>query len=260
MRIIEINYNNIHPMDLPPSPVTSRRINLWSSPRNISTALMYAFAQREDTTVVDEPLYAHYLLHQPTTAEHPGRETILASQENDGEKVVREMLTRDYKTKAVVFKQMTHHLIKLNHDFLSETHNIILIRDPRAIVTSFSKVVDRVVAEDIGIPQQHRLFQELSDSGHLTAVVDAHRLLLDPPTVLAALCDRLGLPFTPEMLRWPAGPRPEDGVWAPHWYTSVHNSTGFQPHEEKSYHLTASLAEIAENCRPAYEELLAEAL
>jgi hypothetical protein len=239
MRIIEINYNNIHPMDLPPSPVTSRRINLWSSPRNISTALMYAFAQREDTTVVDEPLYAHYLLHQPTTAEHPGRETILASQENDGEKVVREML---------------------NHDFLSETHNIILIRDPRAIVTSFSKVVDRVVAEDIGIPQQHRLFQELSDSGHLTAVVDAHRLLLDPPTVLAALCDRLGLPFTPEMLRWPAGPRPEDGVWAPHWYTSVHNSTGFQPHEEKSYHLTASLAEIAENCRPAYEELLAEAL
>ena len=29
------------------------RICLWSGPRNISTALMYAFAQRADTTVVD---------------------------------------------------------------------------------------------------------------------------------------------------------------------------------------------------------------
>jgi len=36
------------------------RINLWSSPRNVSTALMYSFAQRLDTTVVDEPLYAYY--------------------------------------------------------------------------------------------------------------------------------------------------------------------------------------------------------
>ena len=37
------------------------RINLWSGPRNVSTALMYSFAQRSDTAVVDEPLYGHYL-------------------------------------------------------------------------------------------------------------------------------------------------------------------------------------------------------
>ena len=37
------------------------RIQLWSGPRNVSTALMYSFAQRPDTRVVDEPLYAHYL-------------------------------------------------------------------------------------------------------------------------------------------------------------------------------------------------------
>lgn len=28
-------------------------------------------------------------------------------------------------------------------------------------------------------------------------------------------------------LRWEAGPIPEDGVWAPWWYKSVHESTGF---------------------------------
>jgi len=34
-----------------------KKISLWSGPRNISTAIMYSFAQRYDTQVVDEPLY-----------------------------------------------------------------------------------------------------------------------------------------------------------------------------------------------------------
>lgn len=29
------------------------------------------------------------------------------------------------------------------------------------------------------------------------------------------------------LFRWEAGPIPEDGVWAPWWYKSVHESTGF---------------------------------
>lgn len=29
--------------------------------------------------------------------------------------------------------------------------------------------------------------------------------------------------------RWKAGPRPEDGVWAPYWYSAVHKSTEFTP-------------------------------
>ncbi|MFQ5556057.1 MAG: hypothetical protein ACE5GB_00860 [Acidimicrobiales bacterium] len=35
------------------------RLNVWSGPRSVSTALMYPFRQRRDTTVVDEPLYGH---------------------------------------------------------------------------------------------------------------------------------------------------------------------------------------------------------
>ena len=50
----------------------NKRICLWSCPRNVSTALMYSFAQRRDTKVFDEPLYAHYL--SESKANHPGRE------------------------------------------------------------------------------------------------------------------------------------------------------------------------------------------
>ena len=49
----------------------TKRICLWSSPRNISTAMMYSFAQRPDTIVFDEPLYAHYL--RVTGIDHPGK-------------------------------------------------------------------------------------------------------------------------------------------------------------------------------------------
>ena len=49
------------------------KICLWSGPRNISTALMYSFAQRPQCKVFDEPLYAHYLsnISEETKAKHP---------------------------------------------------------------------------------------------------------------------------------------------------------------------------------------------
>ena len=237
-----------------------KRINLWSSPRNISTALMYSFAQLPDTAVVDEPLYAHYLVRQTTEADHPGRDEILASQDSDGGKVVDQMLHHDYGKKAVVFKQMTHHLVELDPGFLEKMDNVLLIRDPRAILNSFSKVVDKVTAEDIGIPQQYALYRQLKQAGKLAAVVDAKLLLMNPGRVLRQLCERLGLTYTERMLRWNAGARPEDGVWAEHWYANVHKSTGFKPWAEKTYQLSPTLNKIAEDCLPAYEEMLKEAL
>lgn len=243
-----------------PAVFTSKRVNFWSSPRNISTALMYSFAQHPDFSVVDEPLYAHYLTRQPTEAVHPGREDILSAQNKDGAAVVAEMLTHNYGTPAVLFKQMTHHLIHLDRNFLKEMDNVLLIRNPRAILSSFSKVVTEVTAEDIGLPQQHRLYQDLLRAGRPPAVVDATRLLKAPRTVLEKLCAFLDVPWTDSMLSWPAGPRPEDGVWAPYWYANVHRSTGFQPFVEKQYALSAPLEAIARTCMPLYQKLLDNAL
>jgi hypothetical protein len=221
---------------------------------------MYSLAQRPDSRVVDEPLYAHYLLRQPTPAEHPGRDAIIASQDGDGRNVVRKMLGSDYGRPVVFFKQMTHHLIDLDFGFLEKMDNVLLIRDPRAILNSFGKVVDKVSALDIGIPQQYALFERLRDTGKLSAVVDARLLLLNPAGVMAALCDRLELPFYEQMLRWEAGARAEDGVWGGYWYANVHRSTGFQPWREKAFTLDDEMATIAENCRPAYEAMLEIAL
>ncbi len=236
------------------------RINAWSSPRNISTALMYAFAQRKDTTVVDEPLYAHYLSHTTTEALHPGREEILQSQDWDGEKVVERVIMAPYPTPVVFFKQMTHHLIELDRSFLAETANILLIRDPRAIIASYAKVVHNPSIHDIGVAMQETLFRQLRELGTLKAVIDARELLLNPPQILRQLCAALNLPFDENMLHWPAEARPEDGVWAPYWYSKIHRSTGFLPYQEETIELPPRLEDLAETCRPYYRKLYKFAL
>lgn len=232
-----------------------KRINAWSSPRNVSTAFMYAFAQRQDTVVVDEPLYAHYLSKTDSEAAHPGRDQILASQSRDGQRVVREVLFGPYHRPVVLFKQMAHHLIHLDESFLSNMDNILLIRDPRAIIASYSQVISNPVMADVGIEKLYGLFHQLREQGRLAAVIDAKELLLNPASVLNQLCHCLGLPFDERMLHWLPGPRPEDGVWAPYWYATVHRSTGFQPYQPRHYELPENLKTLAEQCRPYYEEL-----
>ncbi len=235
-------------------------INLWSSPRNISTALMYSFAQRPDTVVFDEPLYAHYLSHTTTEANHPGTSEILRSQNPDGHVVIRDIILADHQQPVALFKQMTHHLINLDQGFLAQTDNVLLIRDPRAIISSYAKVIPNPTIQDVGIAQQTHLLRELKALGTLRAVVDTNDLLKDPAGMLRALCAALGIPFYEKMLRWPAGPRPEDGVWAKYWYANVHKSTGFKPYSPRTYTLDGTLADLAEECQPYYDELYREAL
>jgi len=235
-------------------------INLWSSPRNISTALMYSFAQRPDTEVFDEPLYAHYLRHTDSKAQHPAERAILDSMENDGKKVVAQLILGQHQKPVALFKQMTHHLIELDDTFLGKTHNVLLIRDPRAIIYSYAKVIPNPTIHDVGIMKQLQLMKTLREMGTLHAVVDTEDLLRNPKAMLQQLCQRLDIPFYAEMLQWPAGPRPEDGVWAPYWYGNVHRSTGFRPYQPREYHLPEPLAKLARTCRPYYETLYEQAL
>ncbi|MCC6726282.1 MAG: hypothetical protein IT258_17375 [Saprospiraceae bacterium] len=236
------------------------RINVWSSPRNISTAFMYSFAQRNDTTVVDEPLYAHYLSKTDSEAGHPGTAEVLASQENDGDRVVEDVIFGAYATPVALFKQMTHHLIHIDWSFMLRTQNVMLIRNPREIIHSYSKVIPNPAMHDIGVEKQLEVYEYLSQHNRLNAVVDARELLLNPSVVLSQLCERLGLSFDENMLKWAPGARPEDGVWAKHWYSKVHSSTGFEPYEERQFELAPNLEKLAEQCQPFYERLYKVAL
>jgi len=232
-------------------------ICLWSCPRNVSTALMYAFAQREDTLVFDEPLYAHYL--KVSGAIHPGREKVLQALENDGDKVVNEIILQ--KSEKILFhKLMTHFLIGIDTFFLSEVINIIFIRNPEEIISSYSKIIPNPSMYDIGIKQQYKLFFQLKRSGIIPIVLDSKYLLKNPELMLIKLCKSLDVSFDKKMLKWKKGPIKEDGVWAKYWYKNIHNSTGFLPYAKKEIKLTGSNARLAKECLPFYKFLTAKAI
>ena len=152
-------------------------ICLWSCPRNISTALMYSFAQRKDTQVFDEPLYAHYL--KISEVNHPAKEEVLKSLENDGNKVVTDIILK--KRESISFhKLMTHFLININTNFLSEVKNIIFIRDPKEIIYSYDKVIKNPEIHDIGVKKQYELYNDLHKRGINTIVLDSKYLLQNP--------------------------------------------------------------------------------
>jgi hypothetical protein len=229
------------------------RINIWSGPRNVSTALMYSFAQRSDTRVVDEPLYAHYL--RRSGAAHPGREAVLASQDQDGERVVRERILGPCDRPVLFLKQMAHHLAGIDRAFLAHTANVILTRDPAEMLPSLRENVAQPTIRDTGYAVQTELFGELRALGQDPPVLDAREILLGPRRVLTELCRRLGIPFEEAMLSWKPGPRPEDGVWAPHWYASVHRSSGFEAYRKKTAPFATELEPLLAECRPHYEAL-----
>ena len=116
------------------------RINLWASPRNRSTAIMYAFGERADTSIVDEPFYAYYL--SESGVEHPMRAEVMQSQSTLKEEVITNVYQKTYPKAHVFFKQMSHHLFKEMPEFATADKNIILIRDPKAMILSFSKVME----------------------------------------------------------------------------------------------------------------------
>ena len=206
------------------------RVAMWSGPRNLSTAMMRAWENRGDCAVSDEPLYAHYLAE--TRSDHPGRDEVIAAGETDWRKVTDALVGAVPDAAAIWYqKHMTHHLLPhIGHDWIYALTNVFLIRDPDEVVSSYLRTRDTVTPEDIGIPQQRSLFNEISESNRTPPpVIDADAFLRAPEAHLRALCAKLAIPFTDRMLTWPAGPRASDGIWAPHWYAAVWKSTGFEP-------------------------------
>ena len=236
------------------------RICLWSGPRNISTALMYSFAQRKDTTVVDEPLYAHYLTETDASSYHPGAEEVIASQEKDGNKVISQCILGEYDTQVVFFKNMTHHLVGLEWDFLKKTKNLILTRDPADMLPSYTRQVEQPTMRDVGYKMHLQLIRYLKDNNQPVYIIDSKKVLMNPEAELTAMCDFLGIPIDRSMLSWHAGPRPEDGVWAKHWYHTVHLSTGFRPYQPKEKKIPKELEALYLECRRAYDEILSHAV
>ncbi|MEP1307742.1 MAG: sulfotransferase family protein [Balneola sp.] len=235
------------------------RICLWSGPRNISTALMYSFAQRSDTKVFDEPLYGFYLSNTNASQYHPGAEEIISSMECNGSKVV-EMMINTQEQPVVFFKNMTHHLLDLDRSFMKDMVNVILTRNPEEMLPSFDKVIENPSMKDVGYQDHLELLDFFENENIEPIVLDATIFLKNPERILKKLCSEISIPFEKNMLRWEKGARAEDGVWAPYWYGNIHNSTGFKKYQPKTDPFPENLTSLLKQSEPIYQNLRDKAL
>lgn len=236
------------------------RIAMWSGPRNLSTAMMYSFGARADCTVMDEPFYAAYLAR--TGLHHPMRSEIMADQPQDPQQVIDALLGPIPDGKAHVYqKHMAQHMIPgIPRDWLTQVANVFLIRHPVRVAASFSAKYDDPTLADIGFIQQAELFDMLRADGQNPTVIDSADIRRAPEPMLRALCAAIDLRFDPAMLAWPSGGHPRDGIWASHWYSAVHASTGFAAAEGDLPSLDGPRAKLAAAAMPAYAHLSAHKL
>ena len=231
---------------------------MWSGPRNLSTAMMYAFGNRADCAVVDEPFYAAYLA--ATGLDHPMRAEILSAQPQDRAEVVAQLMGPIPGGKPHFYqKHMAQHMIPgVPRGWMAEVVNVFLIRHPARVIASYGAKRENPTLGDIGFWQQAELFDEVKAAGGRPVVIDSHDIRDDPEGMLRRLCDAIGLEFDPAMLRWPAGGHADDGVWAPVWYGAVWKSTGFAGAEGPLPEVPAHLEPVLEAALPFYERLRAE--
>jgi len=230
------------------------RIAMWSGPRNLSTAMMYAFAARGDCTVVDEPFYGAYLA--ATGIDHPMADVVIASQSRDAAEVARGLLGP--VPEALFYqKHMTLHMIpQFDRQFMRGLTNVFLIRHPARVVASYARKREAPTLADIGFVQQAELFDEVKGwLGRAPLVIDSVNIRADPEGALNRLCSALGVDFSRRMLCWDRGPKAYDGIWAPHWYGAVHGSTGFEAPEGPLPVLTGAFADLAAEAMPHYDRL-----
>jgi hypothetical protein len=234
----------------------SIRIAMWSGPRNISTAMMRAWGNRDDTVVIDEPFYAYYL--QATRIQHPGADEVVATGETDWRKIVVHLTGPIANGKRIFFqKQMTHHLLpEIDREWIGAVTNCFLIRDPREVISSYIKKREDTALEDLGFVQQAEIFDFVrTHTNAVPAVVDAKDVLQNPERTLRLLCEAVGVEFSESMLSWPPGLRDTDGIWAKYWYGEVAKTTSFQPYRTTDSKVPERLRKIYERCCESYELL-----
>ena len=116
------------------------RIAMWSGPRNLSTAMMRSWENRSDTEVIDEPLYAWYLAH--TGLDHPGADEVIAAGPSELDRAVARCIDAPEGDMPISYqKHMAQHLLPaVPRDWLDSVAHGLLLRDPRRVLASYTRV------------------------------------------------------------------------------------------------------------------------
>jgi len=231
-----------------------RVLVLWSAPRCRSTAFERMMRQRGDFAIVHEP-FSH--LADYGSAIVDDREIRSAAQLLDA--------LRDPAEPTFIKDTTDFHYphVLADRDFLRRATHSFMIRHPREAIASHAKLNPDLGRDEVGFAWLWEIFAAVLDAtGVEPAVIDSGDLVNRPADTVAGYCERVGIPYRPDALRWDAGMAPG---WqrSRRWHVSTSASTAFAPspaHDDVSVAGSPVLAGHLSYHLPYYERLRAHRL
>tara|TARA_B100000029_G_scaffold330157_1_gene322459 strand:- start:1359 stop:2054 length:696 start_codon:yes stop_codon:yes gene_type:complete len=226
---------------------------MWSGPRNLSTALMRSFENRNDTIVHDEPFYSYYLFK--TQLNHPMKNEIIKNYSFKQNEIIKK-ITKNPKNKIYYQKHMTHHIIKNTKlTWIKKGYNCFLIRHPSKVINSYIQKNTLRNINDIGFKKQFEIFKKIKKNNSKFTVINADDILINPIISMKKLCKKLNINFSKKMINWPKGKRDTDGIWSKVWYKNVIQSSTFNKFKSEQINVPKRYSKIYDESLKYYEAM-----
>ncbi|WP_017582727.1 sulfotransferase-like domain-containing protein [Nocardiopsis valliformis] len=191
---------------------------LWSPPRCRSTVFLRIMHERGDLTTLHEP-FSH--LKDFGAAEVDGVRCA-------DEQTLMDRLSALSERTTVFVKDTTDFrypgLLEAG-DFLRSASHAFLIRDPREAIASHHRLNPELERDEVGFARTREIFEAVEKYGGEPAVLDSEDLVRYPEATVRAYCERVGLDFRPEAMKWRPALLPQ---WqrTSRWHTDVAESSG----------------------------------
>ncbi len=227
-------------------------IMLWAVPRSRSTAFLRIMLERGDLEVAHEPF--SYL-------QTDGHFELAGRHVTSPIELLDTMLEVNAKERRVFAKETSDYtytpLLKDERLFRDVT-NTFMIREPRGAISSHYAKNPQATLDEYGFEYLHVIFDAVrSATGEAPLVIDGDDLVADPEPMVRAYCERVGLEFKADAMRWDPGQR-ENWRSTTRWHAEVAESSGVvaqAPKRRETPDTNEHLRRVAEHHQPFYDSL-----
>jgi hypothetical protein len=234
----------------------SKPVALWCVPRSLSTAFERVFVEREDFEVMHEPFSAAYYYSEDRQSDRYRDQEY--QPEHNYENVVAQIFRP--RERRVFLKDMAYQAKPLlGPEFAARFVNTFIIRDPKYVISSLHKMWPSFSFEETGYEHLYEMYRYATRVGQDPVVVDAMTFSENPVGVLAAYCDRVGIPFREDSLSWAPGEVSKWKSWEG-WHDAAQQSAGIEPARRRDPELPGELLDVYERCLPYYYQLAAHVI
>lgn len=247
-------------------PVTKPKIvTLWSAPRCVSSAFLKAFSQRPQTAIINEPFVDMYYFSKWRRSDRFGD---CEEQHNYGITQVIEKI-QSPTTPLVFMKEIAYQALPyIDRDFLKNTINTFIVRDPHEAMASWYRVPEYPTEEEFGFEALKQTWDIVTEElQQEPIVVEANKFRRNPEQVLSLYCQSLGVTFASQMLNWDNGSFKKQSDWKPHelesrakWYKTLDSSMGILPPTKVQVEIRAQDLDMVEQGMDVYQKIAQFAL